>query len=95
MRNDFETGINKVLDVLSIELLNRKTTKFDEFASRFVKEAQSIKPTGLAKGFEPNFETGIDVAFEVMLNIITDMEPSGNGDTWKLALSIMKQVKHL
>ena len=95
MRNEFETGVNKVLDVLSIELLNRRTTKFDEFASRFVKKVQSIKPADLAKGFEPNFETGIDVAFEVMLNIITDMEPSGNGDTWKLALSIMKQVKHL
>ena len=92
MRNDFEKGVNKVLDVLSIELLNRKTTKFDEFASRFVKKVQSIKP---AKGFEPNFETGIDVAFEVMANIATDMEPSGSGDTWKLVLSIMKQVKHL
>ena len=95
MRNDFETGINKVVDVLFTELLNRKTTKFDEFASRFVKEVQSIKPDGLAEGFEPNFETGVDVSFEVMANIATDMEPSGNGDTWKLALSIIKQVKHL
>lgn len=95
MRNEFETGINKVVDALSMELLNRKTTKFDEFASRFAKKVQSIKPADLAEGFEPNFETGINVAFEVMLNIITDMEPSGNGDTWKLALSIIKQVKHL
>ena len=93
--NGFETGINKVVDVLSMELLNRKTTKFDEFASRFIKKVQSIKPANLAKGFEPNFETGINVAFEVMANIITDMEPSGNGDTWKLALSIVRQVKHL
>ena len=95
MRNEFEKGINKVVDVLSMELLNRKTTKFDEFASRFVKKVQSIKPTDLAKGFEPNFETGVNVAFEVMGNIITDMEPSGNGDTWKLALSIIRQVKLL